>query len=150
MIGTADDAQSIAVAHAMFALGEPLPEGWTLLGQGQHRTAYLAPDQGTVYKVCSDHHNRIEHQRLTAWREQGKAWAPATSLHVVDRFEPAIPAWDGTTAVIAMPYIAGDDADCDVTDIFQAMLSGGAMDLNISANVICKDGQPYLIDAAGM
>jgi hypothetical protein len=149
-VGDHDEAQGIAAAHELFQIGaDAIPDGWTLLGTGEHRAAYLAPDGQTVYKVeltGSGRRNRVEHANLTRWRETGHAWAPPTTLHTVARFDGIVGWTDSEIDVIAMPYIADDDTEADLDEIFRCLLAAGCMDLNLAANV--RGG--YLIDAAGM
>lgn len=88
-----------AVAWYRQAIGRGAARSDDLVGwqhwRGSSRIALLAPGEDTVYKIELTYagSNQSEHENMCRWRKAGKAWAPETTLFIVDNHD-----------ILAMPY----------------------------------------------
>lgn len=102
VIGSEEEARAVVgVAAVVGEYGEPGPcgNGWTFLGAGAYRQAFLSPT-GTVYKVAKYYpeENENEHRACTRIRQNVKqdlVYVPETSLY---------------GQVLAMEYVDGSPA----------------------------------------
>lgn len=71
-----------------------LSNGWSLVGEGASRNAWLGPD-GIVYKVCYEESNEIEYENVKKWKKKKlppEFKIPDATLYMNSR-------------VIAMPFV---------------------------------------------
>lgn len=139
-----------------------LPEGWTEVGDGSTRVAYLSPS-GIVYKVCKEYsldwlsENAHEYANFKEIKERGllpKGWhVPRANLYDFTAFytqwtgrEPE-KKW-GRVDVLACEYIPGEEcllSDDEVDVVFSQVGLGDPTILNAKIHEYTKEF--YIIDA---
>jgi hypothetical protein len=106
-----------------------------VIGSGERRTVWLI--NGVVYKVGRQSSNRYEHEALTAWRQAGAVWAPATTLWTVPT------EFDENELVVAMEYLPDDGGDIDPAVMAEIRRVAPQ---TCSENYVSHGGRLYLID----
>jgi hypothetical protein len=127
-----------------------VPEGWTKLGAGSSRTAFLGPD-GLVYKVSEyeDYfQNRNEGKVVWTWRKRADlpSWAIVPRAH-----------FDEDSGVLVMEYHEGSQPNCshygcscgqEVCWVkrLRELAQLGWCDMQTANAVLAEDGRVVLID----
>lgn len=166
MIGTLEEASAIYYAISSHSgrsewvyskCSAELPEGWTFLGAGRDRTAFLSPS-GVVYKVChyyynSETSNDIEHSNFQTIEKSGKLpvpWkVPKSHLHCFNRYHGLLGKRTERIVVMACDYVKGERwSSTYYTPMYEAFSSVGLSDTFEGNAISGEDGFNYIIDAA--
>jgi hypothetical protein len=143
-----------------------IPEGWTYLGEGEYRAAFLSPS-GIVYKrEINDGawfgHNTTEYKYICKAR-----LIPVQGWRVPDSSLYDVPVGYSMVTVIAMEFIGGEfdtycelnykkkctcgkpDGKCTYYAWLEVMEAWGVSDVHRGNIRVQHDGTRVLIDAAG-
>lgn len=153
MIGSPEEAliaSKFRVVHE-YAESYPfeLPPGWTFLGHGAWRNAFLSPT-GVVYKLQIGDQDTANYEEYQNYLEIIKTPIPGWYVPEVDLYSV------GPIDIIAMEYIEGEpDDDVEAEDYyfpeewFEATNSWGIEDVSPFNIIIMSDGKRALIDMGG-
>ena len=103
MIGTQENAAIASTLGEYIWTGETLPEGWTFLGEGCYRYAFLSPE-GCVYKVSHYSEEDTYTENETEWRNF-VGMNDAIVKHSNGKCRLAESSYFATYDVIAMEYV---------------------------------------------
>lgn len=128
----------------------PAPKGWTFLGAGSSRAAYLAPD-GLVYKVCKykddTFQSRCEVKAVWRWRKRDlpewciipRAYFDAEhAIVVMEHFEGSQPRCHSYSCVC-------EQSECWYLKLRQIASMGWA-DCQTANAVLTSDGKIVIVD----
>ena len=111
----------------------------SVVGSGEDRTAYRIGE--TVYKVGDRQSaNVYDHEALTAAREAGMPWAPATTLYRVTG------EYGDEITVLAMPYLADDGSEPDPAALAEMHTQTGGQVDRLGGNYVVISGCPIVVD----
>lgn len=164
MIGSIHEAKLIFDACGDRWIDGILPEGWSHLGGGSTREAYLSPS-GVVYKICHYYQedypseNEYEFFNFARIKQDGrlpKGWmVPEVTLH---DFEATFHVYSYDTlnpemrtckvAVLASEYVPGPEESLDDSDVAIVFAKVGLTDCTtLNAKRHQETDRYYIIDA---